>query len=671
VTRIRVRTVVEVAQVCDARNRWGPVSVIADGSCNVGVEVSRYLRGHRGPATLMMAVFAAVLVGTSPAVARPVISNSTSHPQLAIGDLRAYDYRSGASAGWDTDTQWGAGSYSGTLTVPSSGAVSLGVSGDVSAVTTTNAWWNTSWRTRRCFIVTNPASYAVAAHPVSIVFDSTSDTANGWLAAGAADLRVLTGGTSPTVRPFDVVGPWPSVSSAVWVKVPPLAAGATTTVCLYYNNPTATTVLPDPTARYDPLYRVRSGTTTIADAAGNWVPDNPAPAGVNVNTGNLYSTGATIPLDASVPSGTSPALFGTERWDTGTAPEMRYRFTVAAGRPVRVRLLESEIYFATVGQRIFNVNVEGGPLELTNFDAAAVCIARGRPPQCGLAFDYPFATSGDGFIDVDFIHVTENPKVAAIEVLDETVLTAVAGTREGLPVTSGTWTSPVVDTGAGGVYGLTSAAVTLPAGSGITYQLATSTSASGPWTYLGPDGTPATSYDGTLRPIEYSADGRRYVRVRATLTGPGTATPVLDQLTVSHSLPVLARNAGGRAIATTATGTGILWAVRIKTAELSVLGAAARLYPDSTSVWGTTSLGGAFDGPPLTCCSATQFVVTAGTVTSTTPTPVTIPASGSPQGGLSLVVNRVTSAAATADLTARISLASTTQVELPLRLVLP
>ncbi len=629
-----------------------------------------------GRAALRVVLVAGLLAATTlsfavPAQARPVVSNSTSHGQLATGDLRAYDYASGTSTTWDSDAQWGTGTYVGTATVPGSGAVTLAPAGDVPPVTTTHAWWNTSWRTRRCYTVTNPAGYALAAHPVSIVFNSTTDVANGWLAAGAADLRATTGGGSPTALPFDLVGPWPSTTSSVWVKVPALAAGASTTACLYYNNPAAAAVPANPSARYDPLYRVRTSSPTITDPAGNWVPDNPAPAGVNVNTGNLFTTALTLPLDASVPAGTPVGLFSTERWDAAGTPEMRYRFTVAAGRPFRVRLLESEIYFTGAGQRVFNVNVEGGAQELTNLDLAAVCLARGRPAQCGLAFDYPFATSTNGLVDIDFIHVTENPKVDAIEILDETQLTTAAGAREGLTALTGTWTSPVIDTGAAGVFGLTSAGLTTPGGTAVTYQLATSTSPSGPWTYLGPDGTASSSYGGPVRPIEYSADGRRYLRARATLTGPGTTTPVLSLLTVGHSLPMLARSSTGRATATTSAGTGPRWAVRIRTTELSALGAGARLLVDPTSAWGTTTLTGALDGPPLTCCGPTQFVVTGGTVTSATPTSVTVPASGSAQGGLSVVINRGTAGAATADLTVRVGLSATAAVDLPLRLALP
>ncbi|MGL5829649.1 MAG: malectin domain-containing carbohydrate-binding protein, partial [Angustibacter sp.] len=310
-----------------------------------------------------------------------------------------------------------------------------------------------------------------------------------------------TGGSAPTQLPFDLVGPWPSANAQVWVKVPALAAGASTTACLYFANPGAAALPANPSARYDPLYRVRGGaTTTIADPAKNWVPDVPSPAGLTVNTGNAYTNAQPIVLDASVPLGTPAALFTTERWDDTGNPELRYRFTVAAGRPVRVRLLESEIYFTSVGQRIFSVNIEGGTQEITKLDPYATCLARGLIGSCGLAFDYAYPSSVDGFIDIDFIHVTQNPKVAAIEILDETVLAATGGALESLSAV-GTWTSAVVDTGGPGVYGLTSANLTLAAGTSLTYQVATSASASGPWQYVGPDGTAATSYSGPAQPL--------------------------------------------------------------------------------------------------------------------------------------------------------------------------
>ncbi len=602
-------------------------------------------------------ILASIITGPA-ASAQTVISNSTSHPQLATGDLRGYSYTSGATSSWDSDSDWAQGSYVGTSTAAGSGAVTL--------TGAASNWWNSAWRNRRCFSVTNPASYALAAHPVLLQYNSSTDLSGGLLASGAADLRATTGGPSPTTLPFDLVGPWPSPSSGVWVKVPALAAGASTSVCLYFTNPAASALPANPSARYDPLYRVRGGSsTTIADPAGNWLTDAPAPTGVSVNTGNGFASGLVLPLDASVPAGTPAALFDSERWDDTPNPELRYRFTVATGRPVRVRLLVAEIYFTASGLRVFNVNVEGGPQEITNLDAFAVCQARGLPGRCGLAYDYAFPSSTDGFIDVDFIHVIQNPKVAAIEILDETVLGFTGGALESMAATNGTWTSPVMDTGAAGVYGLTSATATVPAGTTWSYRIATASAVAGPWTYLGPDGTFGTSYSGAPQPLGYAADGQRYFRVQATFTGTGVS-PTMSQLQVGHSLSLLPRSSGSRALVTASAGTGLKWAVRLRSSEATVWASTAQLLVDATSLWGSASLTGSFDSPAVSCCGSTQFSVAAGVLSSSASN---VPVFGG--GGLSIALTRSNTAAATADLTARFALANTARVELPVRIVLP
>jgi hypothetical protein len=117
-------------------------------------------------------------------------------------------------------------------------------------------------------------------------------------------------------------------------------------------------------------------------------------------------------VDSTVPACTSPEIFRTERWDDGSDPEMHFAFAVPNGTQVKVRL-----YFAdrcsctsTVGSRVFNVSIDGAP-KLTNFDInAAAGHDRGTMRE--------FAITSDGSIDIDFGHVTENPLVNGIEIID-------------------------------------------------------------------------------------------------------------------------------------------------------------------------------------------------------------------------------------------------------------
>lgn len=79
----------------------------------------------------------------------------------------------------------------------------------------------------------------------------------------------------------------------------------------------------------------------------------------------------------------------------------------------------------------------------------------------------------------------------------------------------------------------------LPAGTSVGFQFAVSNSSSGPWNYIGPDGTSATTYSGLFNApisLNYSLNGR-YFRYRTILTTntAQTATPRVDDVIVNWS----------------------------------------------------------------------------------------------------------------------------------------
>lgn len=81
----------------------------------------------------------------------------------------------------------------------------------------------------------------------------------------------------------------------------------------------------------------------------------------------------------------------------------------------------------------------------------------------------------------------------------------------------------------------------LPAGTSIGFQFADQNSSSGPWNFVGPDGTLSTFYSvaqGTPLPLSYSLhSGYRYFRYRVTLTSDLTQqlTPRVDEVIVNWS----------------------------------------------------------------------------------------------------------------------------------------
>ncbi len=99
--------------------------------------------------------------------------------------------------------------------------------------------------------------------------------------------------------------------------------------------------------------------------------------------------------------------------------------------------------------------------------------------------------------------------------------------------TSGTYTSSTFDLGNSVGFNYLNFTSTEPASTNIQFQIATNND-NATWNYNGPDGTASTFYTSPSA-LALIASNTRYLRYRATLTGPGTATPVLQDITVNYS----------------------------------------------------------------------------------------------------------------------------------------
>ncbi len=146
------------------------------------------------------------------------------------------------------------------------------------------------------------------------------------------------------------------------------------------------------------IYRVNAGGGAVTDPTGDWEADN------YFTSGNTYSTNTTI---ANATSGLE-ALYQSERYGT-----MGYSFPVANGS-YTVKLHFAEIYAPAADTRIFDVNIEGGALELDNYNIVADPNAGAPNTAVVKAFDIDVA---DGALDIAFITVSENPKISAIEII--------------------------------------------------------------------------------------------------------------------------------------------------------------------------------------------------------------------------------------------------------------
>ncbi|MEZ6244145.1 MAG: malectin domain-containing carbohydrate-binding protein [Phycisphaerales bacterium] len=163
------------------------------------------------------------------------------------------------------------------------------------------------------------------------------------------------------------------------------------------------------------LYRVNAGGPTIGASGGDWSADTSAAPSSYSNVpgsgNNTASTTHTINMTSStIPAGTPQAVFQTERWDPATGSELTYSFPVPAGQAVEVRLYMAEIAFTSVGKRIFDVTIDGS-LVLNDYDVYAVTGGRwvGRVEK--------FQIVSDGSVDVQLVHVKENPSIKGVEVV--------------------------------------------------------------------------------------------------------------------------------------------------------------------------------------------------------------------------------------------------------------
>lgn len=177
------------------------------------------------------------------------------------------------------------------------------------------------------------------------------------------------------------------------------------------------------------LYRLNNGGAQVAAADGSapdWALDQ---SNVTANGGaalgtpspyliaggeKAYGSGASITLDVSVPAAVPMSLFQTERWDEGSGDEMQFGFPVTAGTQVQVRLYVCELYFGGVGNRVFDVEVEGVvPAEFDNIDAVAAM----GDKNIGYMISYDVLVL-DGMLNLNFLHQQQNPAIKGIEIVD-------------------------------------------------------------------------------------------------------------------------------------------------------------------------------------------------------------------------------------------------------------
>ena len=199
------------------------------------------------------------------------------------------------------------------------------------------------------------------------------------------------------------------------------------------------------------IYRWNAGTSTVAaiDGGPDWVADT----SVLVGGPTFTSTQNVSTLASGTPPTTPTGIFAQERWDPGTDAEMQFEFALDPGT-YAIRLYMADGYFMTndPGERVFDVSIEGA-LFLDDFDLNAV-LGHG----VGGMFEW-VGNIDDGFADIDFAHVVENPLINGIEII-------ALGTGPSGPVISVADAS--VGESAGSVNVAISASTAVPAGESVS-----------------------------------------------------------------------------------------------------------------------------------------------------------------------------------------------------------
>ncbi len=282
-------------------------------------------------------------------------------------------------------------------------------------------------------------------------------------------------------------------------------------------------LLPSDSAAQAPLYRVNAGGPTLVSDDGSspdWSGDAAASPSAYVNaaaTGNMtFSNSASVTLRPEVPASVPMALFQSERWDPAGAPEMRWSFPVTNGL-YETRLLFADIYSGTQGSglRVFDVVIEGVTV-LNHYDIYADVGG-----YTGTMKSFP-TTVSDGSLDIDFLHVVENPAIKGIEIRKVNgagYLSPSPGSLDFGAVPVGGTSAPQVVTltnlgqggdpsikitgaSASGPFSHTLAPLTLAPGQSTTFSLRFSPTSSGP-----ASGSLTITHDGANTPVVIALSG--------------------------------------------------------------------------------------------------------------------------------------------------------------------
>jgi Domain of unknown function (DUF2341) len=249
--------------------------------------------GRRRALGVLVAVTLLAVSFATPALARALMRNFVAAGVQATANVTAYDYNAATNVTYTSTADFNTGALVNTLTSTVANSVVL-----ASPPIPAPAWWNVAWTRRACANVnhTGAGATTVTEYTLRVPFDTATLIAASQLQADGRDLRAISAAGVPI--PMWIEGPINSTQTIVWVQIPTITAGTTTSFCFYYGNAApATPAVSDQLAVFS-----YSTAKPIFYPVSNRYTTNPTTAAAVAYTAGTATSGAsTLTLATGVP----------------------------------------------------------------------------------------------------------------------------------------------------------------------------------------------------------------------------------------------------------------------------------------------------------------------------------------------------------------------------------
>lgn len=207
---------------------------------------------------------------------------------------------------------------------------------------------------------------------------------------------------------FEPVSLAPGASTTIDILFTPISAGASSGFVTYSSSEGQTVLTFSSTGIGSTIARINTGGAAISPGALS-----PWDADVHFEGGKSFSNAAVTEIFGTI----DQAPYKSERSAVSNMGSFAYRIPVPGPGTYITRLHFAETYFGApggsidyIGRRVFDVNIEGGPLELDDYDIAAEV-----GPVTAVVKSFTMDVN-DGQLDIEFTASVDQPKVSAIEV---------------------------------------------------------------------------------------------------------------------------------------------------------------------------------------------------------------------------------------------------------------